>query len=537
MVVQRARRTVKVAGFAAATAALVAATASVSVAGAQSSTYQVAATQSNASLVVTDTGTVRGRVGARMRSFLGIPYAAAPVGDLRWRPPRRHLVWRGIRNTTAFGSSCPQAASFLTKQSTNEDCLFLNVFTPLATNVGKGYPVMVWIHGGGLFSGESSDYIPEALVARKVVVVTVNYRLGVLGFLAHPSLTAESPDHASGNYGLLDQQFALRWVRRNISRFGGDPLKVTLFGESAGGVSVHAQLASPSAHGLFQRAIVESGSYSGSQPSLPVADAAGRAFAVAVGCKAQTASCLRRVPAGTLLAKQPFFDATPVIDGKVLTRSVTRTIADGGFNRVPVIEGSNHDEFRFFLATNEPAGGVPLTSSRYRATIAATLGVTPSTAATIAAHYRLSGYSSPSLALGAVGTDALYACRARAAAQALSRYVPTYQYEFNDDDAPRFFQLRHLGFPLGAYHSAELQYLFTLRGIPSRLAGAHEKLAQAMVELWTTFARTGDPGSGWPRYSIARHETESLAPPQPTTEASFAADHQCAFWSRTPVTP
>ena len=532
---RRARRAVKTAGIAAAAAAFAAWTGGGSAAGAQPSTYHGAATRSNVSLVVTDEGTVRGRVGARMRSFLGIPYAAPPVGDLRWQPPRPHSTWSGIRNATAFGSSCPQAASLSSRGSTNEDCLFLNVFTPLATNVGKGYPVMVWIHGGGLTSGESSDFIPEALVARKVVVVTVNYRLGVLGFLAHPSLTAESSDHASGDYGLLDQQSALRWVRENIARFGGDSGNVTLFGESAGGVSVHAQLASPRARGLFQRAIVESGGYSGSQPSLPAAERAGRAFAATVGCRAQSAACLRRVPVATLLAKQPLFDATPVIDGIVLTRSITRAIANGAFNRVPVIEGSNHDEFRFFLATNGPPGGVPVTSSRYRAAIAATLGVTASTAARIAARYPLSRYASPSLALGALGTDALYACRAWAAAQALSPYVPTYQYEFDDEGAPRFFPVRLPGFPLGAYHSAELPYLFTLRGVPSRLAGEHEKLARAMLDLWTTFARTGGPGSGWPRYSVATHETESLVPPLPTTEAGFAADHQCAFWRRTPV--
>ena len=464
-----------------------------------------------------------------MRRFLGIPYAAPPVGDLRWRPPLPHPAWTGVRSASAFGSSCPQSALIFGQQSTNEDCLFLNVFAPVGATAD---PVMVWIHGGGLVSGESTDYLPEGLVARNVVVVTLNYRLGVLGFLAHPALAAESAEHASGNYGLMDQQLALRWVRQNIARFGGDPRRVTIFGESAGGLSVHAQLASPRARGLFQRAIVESGGYAGSQPSLTAAEAAGRAFAAEAGCSAQTAACLRRVPVAALLARQPSLDVTPVIDGKVLTRPITQAFTSGRFNRVPVIEGSNHDELRFFLALNM---GAALSAARYRSEIASTLEVTPAVAATVAANYPPAKYGSPTLALGAVGTDALFACRARAAVQALSRYVPAYQYEFNDAGAPFFFSAARPSFPTGAFHAAELQYLFTLRGRPSRLAGDHEALAEAMQDLWTTFARTGDPGSGWPRFSAATGVAESLAPPRPATETGFAKDHQCAFWSRMPA--
>ncbi len=485
---------------------------------------------SRGAVAVTDAGAIRGRVGAGIRSFLGIPYAAAPIGALRWQPPQTYPAWKGTRDATRFGSSCPQVASLLGPQSMNEDCLFLNVFAPL-TVTGKRLPVMVWIHGGGLVSGDAREYYPDGLVERGVVVVTVNYRLGVLGFLAHRSLTEESPDHASGNYGLLDQQFALRWVRRNIAHFGGDPGKITLFGESAGGLSVHAQLASPTARGLFQRAIVESGGYSGSQPSLEEAEAAGSTFATRVGCGTQTSACLRNLPVATLLANEPFFAATPLIDGKVLTRSITQAFTDGLFNRVPVIEGSNHDEFRFFLAENELAGGRPLTASGYEAAIAATLQLTSATARTVATEYPLSSYASPSVALGAAATDAAYACKARAAVGALSRYVPTYQYEFDDEAAPRYFPGPSVSFPLGAYHTAELEYLFGLRGFPSQLAGDHENLSEAMLDLWATFAATGDPGSEWPRYSANTDETELLSPPQPTTETSFAADHKCAFWS------
>jgi para-nitrobenzyl esterase len=483
-------------------------------------------------VVVTLTGAIRGKVGGGMRSFLGIPYAAAPIGSLRWRPPRPRPPWRGIRDATAFGSACPQFASLLGRQSTNEDCLFLNVFTPAAAAAGAGLPVMVWIHGGGLVSGDASAYIPDELVARGVVVVTVNYRLGVLGFLAQRALSGESPEHASGNYGLLDQQAALRWVRGNIARFGGDPREVTLFGESAGGLSVQAQLASPAAHGLFQRAIVESGGYSGSQPTLGAAEAAGTAFAAGVGCHAQVAACLRRLPVPTLLANQSAFEPTPVIDGKVLTRSITAAFESGRFNRVPVIEGSNHDEFRFFVASDELAGDPPLPASRYQAAIAANLEVTAAAAAAIAREYPLGSYPSPSLALSAAVTDAAYACTARAAAAALSRYVPTYQYEFGDAQAPPFSAARLPKLPLGAYHTAELEYLFTLHDYPWRPTGVHAELSRAMLDMWATFAATGDPGSGWPRYSTTTDEAESLSPPRPAIETRFAADHRCGFWSR-----
>ena len=180
---------------------------------------------------VTEEGIVRGITTATTREFRGIPYAAAPVGDLRWRAPQRHAPWHGVLDTTQFANHCPQVAGAFGRASTTEDCLFLNVFTPRHPAARR--PVMVWIHGGALVTGESDDYDATRLVEQgDVIVVTINYRLGTLGFLAHPALTGESPDHVSGNYGLLDQQEALRWVRRNILRFGGDPSNVTIFGEA-----------------------------------------------------------------------------------------------------------------------------------------------------------------------------------------------------------------------------------------------------------------------------------------------------------------
>jgi para-nitrobenzyl esterase len=482
-------------------------------------------------VVLTDSGPVRGLVTPAMRSFRGIPYAAAPVGPLRWRPPQPAPGWRGVRDATAFGARCAQPASLVGPASTAEDCLFLNVFTPAVAGspLPRHVPVMVWIHGGGLVVGESNGYDPSRLVARGVVVVTLNYRLGALGFLAHPALSAETADGASGDYGLMDQQAALRWVQRNIARFGGDPDEVTLFGESAGGVSVHAQLASPGAAGLFGRAVVESGSYNLVQASLAAAQAAGAGFATRAGCPDQSAACLRSLPVATLLANESS-TTTPNVDGRVLPRTVRDAFATGELNRVPVVEGTTHDEWRLFVAVTELTTGTPLTAAGYIPAISATLGVPAPVAAAIAAAYPLSAYPSPSIALATLGTDAIFACNARTAARLLAQWVPTYQYEFNDPDAPQLL-LPPVSFPLDAYHAAELPYLFLMPG--AELNADQQRLAAAMVGSWTGFARTGDPSlpgaAPWPRYG-PDDRFENLRPPEPVPAAGFAADHRCAFW-------
>ncbi len=487
-------------------------------------------------IVLTDKGPVRGVANGAMEEFRGIPYAAAPIGELRWRPPQEHRRWRGVLDAREFGAHCPQVATPYGAPSTTEDCLFLNVFTPDKTHRGAHLlPVMFWIHGGGLVVGESDGYDPAPLVAQGVVVVTINYRLGELGFLAHPALGAESSSGASGNYGLMDQQAALRWVQRNIRAFGGDPDNVTIFGESAGGLSVHSQLASPLAADLFHRAVVESGAYSLSQPSLATAEAAGTAFAARAGCADQTAACLRSLSISTILAAQTAATMEPNLDGFVLPQTVRSAFDTGQFNRVPVIEGSNHDEWRLFVAQTEATTGVPLTAAGYIPAIAATLGVPLSVATAIAAEYPLADYPSPSVALGAVGTDVVFACNARISARQLSRFVPTYQYEFDDPAAPMLF-FPPVSFPTGAYHAAELQYLFNLPRTPVPSPGLtpqQEQLSEVMVGYWTQFARRGDPNSAgvpsWPQYG-ASDQFQSLQPATPTTKTGFTTDHKCAFW-------
>ena len=499
-----------------------------------------------AAIAITQEGLVRGTQTATTRVFRGIPYAAAPVGDLRWRPPQRHARWRGIRDATQFASHCPQIAGPFGQGSETEDCLFLNVFAPDRRGHGHGHggdrfglhPVMVWIHGGALITGESDDYDATRLVEQgDVVVVTINYRLGALGFLAHPALTAESPDHASGNYGLMDQQEALRWVRRNILFFGGDPSRVTIFGESAGGLSVHSQLASPGSAGLFHRAIVESGAYQLTQPSLATGEATGAAFATRAGCTDQSAACLRGLTVAQVLANQPggVAGATPVIDNKFLTQSVGAAFTSGQFNRVPIMEGANHDEWRLFVALTELQTGAPLVAAGYPAAIQATIGVPAAAVPLFVAQYPLASYPSPSLALSALGTDGIFDCNARFVAQKVSQFVPTFAYEFSDPNAPERL-LPPVSFAYAAAHASEIQYLFTSPiTVPAPpLDAAQEKLSRAMIAYWTTFARTGQPTSfttpRWAPYQAATDTVQALVPPRPRPETGFAADHHCAFW-------
>ena len=322
------------------------------------------------------------------------PAVAAPgPGGGLGRSPRRHA----IRAELPAGDASP----FPPPGPFSEDCLYLNVYTPaLRAAMTGGRPVLVWIHGGGLVQDGARNYDGTKLAADGIVVVTINYRLGALGFLAHPAL-ASRPGGAAGNYGLMDQQAALRWVQRNIARFGGDPDNVTIAGQSAGGLSVLAQLVSPGARGLFQRAIVQSGTFALNQQPLATAEAAGETFATAVGCPDQTAACLRSVPVSDLVSK--FGVEIPgVVDGSVLTQPIGTALARGQFARVPVINGITHDEELLFVAglglTVSQGTDIPLAApldgsgANYQADIAQALGVSDTRAAAIAAEYPLSAY-------------------------------------------------------------------------------------------------------------------------------------------------
>jgi para-nitrobenzyl esterase len=494
---------------------------------------QQAAASASGPVAGTANGPVRGLANGAVNEFLGIPYAAPPVGALRWQPPQPASSWSGVRDATRFAPHCPQPAGPFGQASTSEDCLFLNVFTPSHQQAGSHFPVMVWIHGGALVSGESNDYDPTQMVADGVTVVTINYRLGALGFLAHPALADASGQ--SGDYGLMDQQAALRWVQRNIASFGGNPHNVTIFGESAGGLSTLSQVASPQARGLFDRAIVESGSYNLTQASLSSAEAAGEAFAAKAGCASQTAACLRSLPASAILADQNAAGYTPNINSEVLPETLGTAFATGNFNRVPIVNGTNHDEWRLFVALSELLGN-PVTASNYQSMISSTLGVPAAVAAVIAAKYPLTAFPSPSVALGAVGTDAIFACPALTVDQSVSRFVPTFAYEFNDENAPELF-LPPVSFPYGAAHASEIQYVMDLptAAFPKGLSAKQQQLAATMKGYWTDFAKRGFPSSFgtpfWPLFNNLTQRMQSLTPPAPQAETDFANTHNCAFWT------
>jgi para-nitrobenzyl esterase len=481
-------------------------------------------------LVETRDGLVQGAQVGAIRQFLGIPYAAAPTGARRWQPPAPHAPWFTPLDATQFGKHCPQPEPPASAANASEDCLFLNVYASADDRHGS-QPVMVWIHGGSLVTGESDAYDPSELVGRgDVVVVTINYRLGALGFLAQPALDAEG--HKFANYGLMDQQMALHWVRDNIHSFGGDPRNVTIFGESAGGQSVTSQLTSPGARGLFDQAIVESGAYALSLPTVATAEAQGTAFASAVGCNDQSSACLRAASVPTLVSKEASLYITTQ-DGQVLPASPMQAFGSGQFNRTPVLQGSNHDEYRLFVATQFDLAGGPLTDAQYPAAIAAFPTIGAAKAPQVVAEYPLANFPSADLAYATAIGDTLFSCSARRSNQLLSNWVPTFAYEFNDENAPSF--LPPVSFPYGSAHAFELSYLFKLSFLPApNFTADQQTLADTMKDYWTRFARNAHPNvpgaPHWPKYRAANDDILSLVPPRPALESNFAALHHCDFW-------
>jgi len=498
-----------------------------------------------APIVETENGKVRGVAVPGGFEFRGLPYAAPPTGNLRWRAPRPAASWSGVRDASSFAPSCQQKADpsnpFLPPGPISEDCLYLNVSTPaLHSRHGGGLPVLVWIHGGGLTQDAARNYDGSKLASDGAVVVTINYRLGALGFLAHPAL-ASRPGGPAGNYGWMDQQAALRWIQRNIARFGGDPDNVTIAGQSAGGLSVLAHLVSRGSRGLFQAAIVQSGAFALKQRSLADAEAAGQGFAADVDCQDQTARCLRGVPVDMLVDKFPDAAIPGVVDGSVLTDSIGTALAGGRFARVPILNGINHDEeFLFVAALGRAVSGgtfveVPAISAEsYEHAIATVLGVPAARAAAIAAEYPLAAYPLPLVAFTTLTSDANFACPALQLDQWTSTRVPTFAYQFNDDTAPH--PLAPPGaLPPIATHSSELQYLFDLPNapFPATLDPGQEALAASMRAAWTDFAATGDPSSAalrWPSFNDSG-QVLSLVQPQSQIDNDNAARHHCAFWS------
>jgi len=439
-------------------------------------------------------GSLAGIAGndAEVRVFKGVPFAAPPVGELRWKAPKPAAAWETVRTAGKFSANCMQRQAPNSTREVSEDCLYLNVYTA-AKAAKERRPVMVWIHGGALTSGAGSLYDGEALAKKGVVVVTVNYRLGVFGFLAHPELTKESDRNASGNYGLLDQIAALEWVQKNIAGFGGDPKRVTIFGESAGSWSVNYLVATPLARGLFQRAIGESGGEFAPARKLADMEQAGVKFATAAGA---TSIANLRAKSAEDIQKIGGFQTAANVDGWLLPEDVHTIFAKGKQADVPMLIGSNNDEGTMFTpATVKLTSFQDLAARRYGTNADEFLKLYPASSdqeawAAQAASMRDQTFG--------------WEMRTWARMQTKTGKSKVYLYYFS-----RVPPGKHRA--SGAYHGSEIAYVFdNLKVAP--FAGGEEtpwqdtdrKLAEAMSSYWVNFATTGDPnGKGllkWPAY-------------------------------------
>jgi len=491
-------------------------------------------TPTDPAVVHTEAGALRGVSAEDHRLFAGIPYAAPPTGPLRFQPPRSAPPWDGVRDATHYGPRCLQDLSgdLELGRQTDEDCLNLNVWTPASDTAGKR-PVMVWIHGGAFVNGSGRIYDARRLVARgDIIVVTINYRLGALGFLAHPAL---GPPGEVGNYGLADQQAALRWVRDNIDAFGGDPDRVTVAGESAGGMSVCDHLVAPASQNLFSAAVIMSAPCQ-AQAALPVAEARSTDYAAGLGCadNSSAAACLRSLPADRLRAPVWFYRigedelTGPVTGTSALPDDPVTAIGSGRAARVPVLIGTTRDEFTLFVGLQYLRENRTYTDADYPELLADTFGAD---ASAVAERYPLSAFSSVALAYAASVTDGMFACVGDRLAQDLARTQSVYFYEFNDRGAPAPEPLRTLPFPVGASHSLELRYLFDVGGAPP-LDAAQQRLADQMIDYWSSFVKTGAPvAAGQPDWPQVDAGVMSLQPDGSRMVDDFSRVHQCPFWA------
>jgi para-nitrobenzyl esterase len=516
---------------------------------AQGATAALPAGCSAGTSVTTNTGPVCGTSQIGFNQWLGIPYAAPPVGNLRWKSPQAHAKWTTPLAAVNQVPGCPGSGT----TTASEDCLQLDITTPTGANVPSTgrLPVIFYIHGGGFTGGTTSTYPEDTLaMSGPVVVVGIEYRLGVLGFLADDALGAHS-----GDYGLQDQKFAMRWVKKNIAQFGGDPSNITIMGSSAGASSVCDQIASPAAAGLFQKAISISGEYNslfGAPTSLQPQDckaqlateqqaqATGATFAASVGCStvANVAKCLRAVPVATLEAAQANGGTnSPIVNGTTLKEQPLESFATGNVNRVPAILGVNRDEDLTGTAQT-PAAYTALVNSQYGPPFG-------THAAQVLKRYPLARFPTPFIASRTVAADSNTVCPALTRDGLLSKAMPVYAFEGDVPDLPPYSTTSTTN-PAGSMHDFEPGYLFpTAMGIPVLLDADQTTLRTEIDAQFTDFAATGSPnGNGlptWPTYSQSSGNLvmslEAAGDDQLLSKAAISFDHQCGFWNKISPAP
>jgi len=455
-----------------------------------------AAAQPATPTVTIDSGKLAGKEADGMMAFLGIPYAAPPIGELRWRAPQPVKAWRDTRQATEFGTVCRQTAEWV-KMPQSEDCLTLNVWAP-AKKAAKPYPVIVWIHGGALTSGHGSEWGPEggkSVVRKGVIFVSINYRVGIFGFFAHPELSADAPDHTGGNQGFRDQIAALQWVKRNIAAFGGDPHNVTIAGESAGASSVSALTVSPLASGLFQRAIAESG-VAGPLPPAAAAENLGKALGETL--KAPHLSDLRKLSADDLLKQK--WQVMPYLDGAVFTEQPQQSFAAGHQNKVPLLLGWNADE-GVDLAP-DVFGTKDFTAANYESLLHRPFG--PQVPPVILTLYPGKTDAEAKASAQRLITDMIGLSHfGWATTQQKTNTQPVYLYFYTHSPAePKANNPCNYGCKAG--HTAEIRFAFGQLWRDTR-AWTKDDLAleDQMLGYWTNFAKTGDPnGAAQPKWPV-----------------------------------